>query len=304
MIELSTVQAGSSIASVERETGLSKDLLRVWERRYGFPQPQRDANGERLYSDAELAKLRVVRRLVDQGMRPGRILALPLNELEALACGTSPTACNALQDLVLYLVKTHQTADLRRELVQSLMRDGLHRFVTETVAPLSALVGEAWVRGEIQIFEEHLFTEQLQAVLRNAIAQTPGGGGSPRVLLTTLPSEQHALGLLMAEALLALEGADCVALGTQTPAGDVVAAALAKEVDVVALSFSGNFPANQMSNSIAQLRSALPPRVALWCGGAGAARLKRLPSQVNCIAGLEEIGKAVEQWRISSGAKG
>lgn len=303
MTELSTDQTGSSIASVERETGLSKDLLRVWERRYGFPQPQRDANGERLYSGAELAKLRVVRRLVDQGMRPGRILALPLSELEALACDTSPTVCNAMQDLVLYLVKTHQTADLRRELVQSLMRDGLHGFVTETVAPLSALVGEAWVRGEIQIFEEHLFTEQLQAVLRNAIAQTPSGGGSPRVLLTTLPSEQHALGLLMAEALLALEGADCVALGTQTPAGDVVAAALAKEVDVVALSFSGNFPANQMSHSVAQLRSALPPTVALWCGGAGAARLKRLPPQVSCIAGLEEIGKAVEQWRNSSGEK-
>lgn len=276
----------------------------MWERRYGFPQPRRDANGERLYSDAELAKLRVVRRLVDQGMRPGRILALPLSELEALACDTSTTACNALQDLALYLVKTHQTADLRRELVQSLTRDGLHRFVTETVAPLSALVGEAWVRGEIQIFEEHLFTEQLQAVLRNAIAQTPGGGGSPRVLLTTLPSEQHALGLLMAEALLALEGADCVALGTQTPAGDIVAAALAKEVDVVALSFSGNFPANQMSHGIAQLRSALPPAVALWCGGAGAARIKRPPPQVSCIAGLEEIGKAVEQWRISCGAKG
>ncbi len=295
---------GSSIASVERETGISKDLLRVWERRYGFPQPQRDVNGERLYSNDELAKLRVVRRLVDQGLRPGRILALPLSELEAMSRDAPPTACSALQDLALYLVKTHQTIELRRELVQSLMRDGLHRFVTETVAPLSALVGEAWVRGEIQIFEEHLFTEQLQAVLRHAIAQTPNSGGAPRVLLTTLPSEQHALGLLMAEALLALEGADCVALGTQTPAGDVVAAALAKEVDVVALSFSGNFPANQMSQSIAMLRSALPPTVALWCGGGGAARLKRLPPQVRRIADLDAISEAVDQWRISSGAKG
>ncbi len=304
MTELSTELLRSSIAAVERETGLSKDLLRVWERRYGFPQPGRDANGERIYSEDDITRLRVVRRLVDQGMRPGRILALSLAELEDLLRGTPATACSAQQDLVLYLVKTHQTRELGEELRQALVRDGLRRFVTETVAPLATLVGEAWVRGEIQIYEEHLFTEQLQAVLRNAIAQTHSRGGSPRVLLTTLPSEQHVLGLLMAEALLALEGAECVLLGTQTPTGDVVAAARAKEVDVVALSFSGNFPLNQMSHSIALLRSALPPAIAFWVGGGGVQRVKRLPLQVKRIAALEAIGLAVTEWRTTSGEQG
>ena len=46
-----------SIAAVERDTGLSKDTLRVWERRYGFPSPERDAAGDRLYPPAQVARL-------------------------------------------------------------------------------------------------------------------------------------------------------------------------------------------------------------------------------------------------------
>jgi DNA-binding transcriptional MerR regulator len=65
---------GFNISAVERDTGLSKDLLRMWERRYGYPSPARDASGERLYSDAEVAKLRAIKRLMDVGMRPGKII--------------------------------------------------------------------------------------------------------------------------------------------------------------------------------------------------------------------------------------
>src|SRR5512145_2168009 len=74
-----------NISAVERETGLSKDVLRMWERRYGFPHPERDDNGERQYTPADIAKLRAVKRLMDVGMRPGRLVAHSLDELNALA---------------------------------------------------------------------------------------------------------------------------------------------------------------------------------------------------------------------------
>src|SRR5512137_1994659 len=73
------------ISGVERETGLSKDVLRMWERRYGFPKPARDENGERQYAAAEVAKLRAIKRLMDIGMRPGRIVRCTQDELNALA---------------------------------------------------------------------------------------------------------------------------------------------------------------------------------------------------------------------------
>src|SRR5512147_1184696 len=73
-----------NISAVERETGLSKDVLRMWERRYGFPKPPRDDNGERQYSLPEIAKLRAIKRLMDVGVRPGKIVHAPLDELNAL----------------------------------------------------------------------------------------------------------------------------------------------------------------------------------------------------------------------------
>ena len=74
-----------NISAVERETGLSKDVLRMWERRYAFPKPRRDENGERQYSIAEVGKLRSIKRLMDIGMRPGKIIALSADELDSLA---------------------------------------------------------------------------------------------------------------------------------------------------------------------------------------------------------------------------
>lgn len=78
---MSDVNMGLPIGAVERETGISKDLLRMWERRYGFPEPARDEQGDRLYSRQQVEKLRLVRRLMDMGFRPGKIINLPMAEL-------------------------------------------------------------------------------------------------------------------------------------------------------------------------------------------------------------------------------
>src|SRR6201998_1436698 len=80
------------IAAVERDTGLSKDTLRVWERRYRFPLPARDTSGERVYSRQDVEKLRELTRLLDQGHRPGKVIALAIEQLERLADATAPHA--------------------------------------------------------------------------------------------------------------------------------------------------------------------------------------------------------------------
>ena len=107
-------------------------------------------------------------------------------------------------------------------------------------------------RSLFEVFEEHLYTEVITGVLRHAIASltpqpVPQG---PKVLLTTVPQEQHSLGLLMVEALLALEGCTCVSLGTQTPLTDIAQAALAHRADVVALSFSNLHKAAVVQTSL------------------------------------------------------
>jgi DNA-binding transcriptional MerR regulator/methylmalonyl-CoA mutase cobalamin-binding subunit len=289
---------GLTIAAVERELGIGKDTLRVWERRYGFPHPRRDANGERRYPPDQVARLRLVRRLLDQGLRPHQVLSLPADALEdGSRPGTAGEAGNHNDAELLHLVRQHDAQALQHALRTLLLRDGLERFVLDTAAPLIESIGRWWELGEIEVFEEHLATEQLHRVLREAVSQVITSGGKPRVVITTLPNEPHTLGLLLAESVMRLDGADCTPLGGQTPASQILAAVQASRADIVALSFSLFFGQGPMREGIAGLRAALPPNVELWCGGAGVARLKKAPAGVQVLAGLADIRPQLTRWR-------
>jgi MerR family transcriptional regulator, light-induced transcriptional regulator len=290
-----------NISAVERETGLSKDVLRMWERRYGFPRPGRDENGERQYTVHEIAKLRAIKRLMDVGLRPGKVIGEPLDALNALADARTPlreaSVAPTVEREILAMLQGHDAAALQHVLANMLMRQGLQRFVLDTITPLNRLVGEAWMRGELQIFEEHLYTEQLQVALRTAINAFPRQLGTPRVLLTTFPGEQHGLGLLMVEALLVPEGAQCISLGVQTPLEDIRRAALAHKAQLVALSFSSVFPVRQATEGLSALRRQLPDTVTLWAGGEMTRRVRKTMPGVVLIPDLAAVIGALKSWR-------
>lgn len=305
-----TTAVFSSISDVERETGVPKETLRVWERRYNFPQPERDGNGERMYPLEQVARLRVVKRLLDMGYRPGKIMQLSTEELSNMASksGTGSIAGDAGDPVLrqcLAMIKAHQMHELRQKMAQSLLQLGLRRFVLELVAPLTTLVGETWAAGGLAIFEEHLFAEMLQSVMRNAIfsanQQVGHADAVPRILLTTVPQERHGLGLLMAEALFALEGAHCVSLGVQTPLADIVEAARVQRADIVALSFSSVMSPRAAVDNVIELQSRLGDRVQVWAGGSCAA-LARRQLGPNRVLDLHDIDAAVGRWRAQNSA--
>lgn len=291
-----------SIASVERDTGLSKDTLRVWERRYGFPRPERDEHGDRAYPPEQVEKLRLIRRLLDQGGRPAKLAGAStaelLRQIEGLqAKATDTHGVAAHQDEFLKLTREHRSSELRAALQQVLLKQGLQRFASETLAALNVAVGNSWLCGELDITAEHLYSEQVQNVLRNAIGSQPATGGSPRILLTTLPEELHGLGILLAEAMLVPEGATCVSLGTQTPLADIRIAASANDFDVVALSFSAAFPARQAVDGLKQLREQLPEEIALWAGGSALSGKQAKLKGVRVITSLDDALAALAEWR-------
>jgi methanogenic corrinoid protein MtbC1 len=302
------IQLSLSIAAVERDTGIGKDTLRVWERRYGFPTPGRDANDERTYPMVQVEKLRVIKRLMDQGHRPGRIVAQSMEILQHLSRGeaslqsSQPMAAAVVrEDLTAYitLLQTQDHEGIRRELLKALSQDGLQKFVTNVVAPLTALVGDTWARGNLAVHEEHLYTECVSMLMRQAIAAIPkpAGGGEPTVLLTTFPQEAHGLGLLMVESSLALQGCRCVSLGTQTPVRDIAQAAAAYGADVVALSFSLNMNPNHVVDGLAELNLLLPSTVEVWAGGSAPALRRRQIDRVVVLHDLVSIAEAVKHWR-------
>lgn len=295
-----------SIAAVERATGLSKDTLRVWERRYGFPTPARDGQGERSYAIPQVEKLRLLKRLIDAGHRPAQLMPMSVDELDRLAGHSADAArttaeLDARQELapLLSLLGEHAIGRLRGQLRQAQVRLGLSAFVTEVVAPLNTLVGDAWMRGQIAIFQEHSYTEAMNAVLRAGIHSLPEAGADhrPRVVLSTLPGEPHGLGLLMAEALFSAEGAACFSLGVSTPVWDLVLAAEAYGGDLVALSFSGCMSPNQVVDGLTELRARLPPAVEVWAGGSAPVLHRRPVPGVQAMKSLTELPQSLRRWR-------
>jgi len=303
------------IAAVERETGLGKDTLRAWERRYGFPLPVRDAAGVRGYPRALVDRLVLIRRALLAGQRPGRLLSLPPAQLDALLHDLAATPVArapvpepggpALLDVRegLATLRAGGPEALRHWLTLGLARTRLAAFVVDGIAPLAVAIGQGWLDGNIAVYEEHLYSEAVQAVLRSALLpfQTGLQARAPRLLLTTVPDEAHGLGLLMAEAMLTLEACHCLSLGTCTPLPDIAAAAAAHRIDVVALSFSASFPSSMALPALGELRARLPAAVQVWVGGtAPALHGLRVPG-IRVLAGLVEIREAVADWRRHAG---
>tara|TARA_R100001143_G_C3357865_1_gene133669 strand:+ start:2854 stop:3801 length:948 start_codon:yes stop_codon:yes gene_type:complete len=300
-----------NITAVERDTRIGKDALRVWERRYGFPQPERDTNGERLYPPDQVERLRIIKRLLDAGHRPGRVVALELAQLHELSDALKETShatvaagdTASLQKLeitqLLDLLKTHDPTQLRRRFSQQIMRIGLARFVLDIATPLMRDVGKAWASGDLHIFEEHLCSEVLETSLRAALATAPepSANSRPRILLSTIPGESHSLSILMAEALFLVEGCSCMNLGSQTPLHDLISAANAHRSDIVAISFSAASNPGQSADALHELRTMLPAAVELWAGSPHSVLQRRDIPGVSVMAHLEDLPGQVQRWR-------
>ena len=323
-----------SIAAVERDTGLSKDTLRIWEKRYGFPHPERDDLGERCYPMAQVERLRLIKRLLDVGHRPGRVVGLPDEDLQTLAdrsadaqgrvrprtdrrreeSRSAPVAsfthrlhpaghahpgfpADWLQR-ALARVDAHDVTGFRRLLALAVPTLGLGRFITDVCAPLLQAMGEGWLRGRFQVAQEHWVSQCLQQSLHAAIHALPAAPQShpPRVLLSTFPGEPHAMGLLMVEGWLALLGAEAINLGPQTPTSDLIDACERHDCDVVALSFSASAPAHLIQDALPTLRSRLPSHVQLWAGGRNPLLARKPVEGVQVLTEFSELSQAVESW--------
>ena len=128
-----------SIGRVERDTGIGRDTLRVWERRYGFPEPIRNEKGERIYPEKQLRHLQRIRRLLDQGMRPGAVLPLgeqALDELEAKLLADQRKEPGPAVNALLETVLSEDAGRIETLLKQKYEQQGMRGFILDTVVPL------------------------------------------------------------------------------------------------------------------------------------------------------------------------
>jgi DNA-binding transcriptional MerR regulator/methylmalonyl-CoA mutase cobalamin-binding subunit len=290
-----------TISVVSEQTGISKEVLRKWETRYGFPTPERDGAGLRLYPPGQVRRLALLNQLLDDGMRPGQIVPLDEAHLAQLLAGRRPArAAPSAPGAALGIIDWLQANDpglLKAQLQGELARRGLRDFVLSVMPALNAAVGNAWVGGTIGIKDEHLYVETIQSLLHQSIASHSGAPGLPCILLATPSGELHTLGLLMLEALMTLEGATCISLGAQLPLADLASASQAYRVDVVGLSFGPGFARKKIPPLLRELRALCPAHLELWAGGSGVDGLEVTPRGVSVIPTLAGALKALRRWR-------
>jgi MerR family transcriptional regulator, light-induced transcriptional regulator len=302
-VETTSPEAGPdaakySIRVTSRLTSIELDTLRMWERRYGFPHPERTSGGSRVYSEADVDALRLIKRAIERGYRPGEVVGKPLDELTQLVLVASeapshPATASPTMATILGALGRDEIVLLRAELRQAAVMLGPKRFLAEVAHPVCVRVGELWADGKLEVRHEHLLSECLSAQLRLLMSAYEDRPGAPRVLLSTLPNERHGLGLAMAEVYLAASQVTPVFLGVDTPPEQIVRAARSHAVDVVGLLVTQASDLKATKSHIRWMLRELPRRVRIWVGGAGGAGLGIDDEAVRTVATWGEMDGAI-----------
>jgi methanogenic corrinoid protein MtbC1 len=285
-----------SIRELTSLTGLSADVLRVWERRYGFPRPTRDAAGARRYLAADVERLGLLQRALQRGHRISHVIERTGVELRALLENKridfdSLASEHGAVRRILEAVCADDDERMVAELRYAAMNSGARDFVRDVASVLVRVVGETWQQGRLQVRHEHLLSDALTTQLRVIWASQFGVGRGERVLLATLPGEWHSLGIEMVGTYLAALGAVPRSLGPNTPPTEIAAAARALKVDAVAISISSAADPGVARLHLTALSEQLDGFCPVLVGGALAGQI-RPPRGTVCLKDWD----ALEAW--------
>jgi methanogenic corrinoid protein MtbC1 len=226
------------IGELSRRVGVSPELLRAWERRYGLLDPGRSPGRFRLYSDEDVARVRAMKDHLGRGLSAA--------EAARLAREESLDAPGASEGVVSDAVLESTVAELRRALDSfdettshavfdhALAAFGLETVLRDVVLPVLSDVGARWERGEVTVAQEHFASNLLRGRLLG-LARGWGQGAGPMALLAAPPGEQHDLGLVVFGLALRARGWRVTFLGADTPLATVAETAERISPDVVVL---------------------------------------------------------------------
>ncbi len=266
-----------SIGALARAVGLTEGTLRNWERRYGYPKPERTPGGHRVYRSEVVNFLKLVCGAMRAGHRPAQLLKMNQTQLEALVHRhgqvlrlPSPPSSSRLEEDFLGAVRGFDSALLFKTFRARVAKSGLLRFVQEDAAELLRNIGLSWEQGVLEIEHEHFVSEVLRDFLASEWRSLNVNADGPRVVCCTLAGEQHGLGLHLAACCLAASGYQVLFLGTDLPASAIASVVRDHNAVAVAVSMSAFSEASSNEKLLAALRDQLMPEAELWTGGGGA----------------------------------
>ncbi len=273
------------IGVVSDRTGLSPDVLRVWERRYGVVTPKRSPGGQRIYSDADIEKLHLLHRATRGGHGISHVASLSRETLEGLVGEIeSPSALPPFRlqpgpphpavEEAIARTRDMDPPGLETLLRRNVARYGIVGFLDTIAAPFLRRIGDAWHEGTLSISQEHLATAVIQRVVGETAPLLTGGDESPVIVIATLEGERHASGALMAASTAASEGWRVIYLGADLPAGEIIETALRTKARAVGISIVVGDRKPVIAAGLREIEEAVGHEVAILAGGAGSFSLQ------------------------------
>jgi DNA-binding transcriptional MerR regulator/methylmalonyl-CoA mutase cobalamin-binding subunit len=288
-----------SIGAISEATDIPTATLRTWERRYGFPNPDRTAAGHRRFSPDIVERLRLTARAVDAGHQASDVVGLPENELRELLGESDPAPAppapdpsDADRELDPWLTRwLEASADLdgeslEREFRREWNRLGALEFVQDRATPYLRQLGSAWANGEMSVAEEHYASEQIRDFLSNKWRSMADRAEGPRTLFVAPEGEHHALGLHLAAVVFGLAGWRIVFLGPNTPADEVTKLCCERDIGAVAATIASSYDLDQATAYFDELDRNCPSDIELIGGGYD---LPDAPDRVKYFDSLDDL---------------
>lgn len=252
-------------------SGLPPDTLRAWERRYGAVTPQR-RNGRRLYSQADVQRLKLLKWAVDHGHRISQVASMDDGEIQRLQeRHPESVALQALEpahvDRVIGLIKEFRLeADIELGKLASLMPP--RQFVFDVVLPMMRQIGSEWEDGSLSIAQEHLTSAAVRNILGTLVRIYGVNGQAPAILCTTPPGELHEFGALIGAMIASIHGFRALYFGANLPLSEIAnAAERARALAVLVGVNHASEALPPIAETAQALRALLPHKIQLIVGG-------------------------------------
>lgn len=276
------------IRVVAERTGVNPTLLRAWERRYEVVEPGRSDGGQRLYSDADVERILLLRRATDAGRAISSVAELDNAALQVLVDEDQaareelereemgPTEAAARVREALEAVESLDPTRLERLLRREVVALGAERFLDQLVTPLLVTIGERWRSGHLRPAHEHVAVAVIKQVLGWILERARGAATGRTLVAGTLSGERHELGAMLAATAAALEGWRVVFTGEDLPAEEIALTARRVEAHAVGISVVTPLDWEGLTEQLHALLEELPPGVAVVLGGSAARDLERM----------------------------
>lgn len=314
MTGLNDESAQYLISTVSKRSGVKSDLVRAWERRYQAVTPTRTTGGHRVYTDQDIARLKLLNQATSNGHSISQIAQFSLDDLKKLLKNEPGEALQAVNGAMIpasgrlhlaedYMEKCYaailafDAKTLESHFENAIVELGSEAFIEHLLTPLLTRIGERWKTGELRPVHEHMTSAVIRSltyILRN---NNPCAADAPRMIVTTPIGQLHELGALLAAIMAELSGWQVTYLGANLPAEEIAAGVKFTNARALTISLSFCTDDHVVPKELRRLKKLIGNEVALIVGGRAAGHFQAVLNEVGVlnIQSYEHFRKTLEQ---------